>query len=139
MPMAARCTCSCRSGLHDLSVTNLSAVCKRIERQAMIMDLKLIKGQESAKRAIEIAVLGSHSILLCGPSGCGKTSLAECSRHLAASSDAVSIYDDIDIDCDSRQLRQDIDQGQAILATAANLPADFALVDRFPIVVMLDQ
>ena len=35
----------------------------------MINDLKFIKGQEAAKRTIEIAVLGGHSVLLCGPSG----------------------------------------------------------------------
>jgi magnesium chelatase family protein len=50
----------------------------------MIMDLKLVKGREAAKRAIEIGVAGNHSILLCGPSGCGKTSLAECGARYAA-------------------------------------------------------
>jgi hypothetical protein len=35
----------------------------------MIKDFKLIKGQEAAKRAIEIAVLGGHSMLVCGRSG----------------------------------------------------------------------
>jgi MoxR-like ATPase len=51
----------------------------------MITDLKFVKGQEGTKRAIEIAVLGGHSILLCGPTGSGKSTLAECALALADS------------------------------------------------------
>lgn len=39
-------------------------------------DMKLIKGQETAKRALEIAASGGHNILLSGPPGTGKTLLA---------------------------------------------------------------
>ncbi|HZF94790.1 MAG TPA: YifB family Mg chelatase-like AAA ATPase [Allosphingosinicella sp.] len=48
------------------------------ERVAVGPDLGQVKGQETAKRALEIAAAGGHNLLMSGPPGAGKSLLAAC-------------------------------------------------------------
>ncbi len=54
-----------------------SYTCGKTENKFSV-DMSFVKGQATAKRALEIAVSGGHNILMVGPPGTGKTMLARC-------------------------------------------------------------
>jgi magnesium chelatase family protein len=58
------------------------------------VDLAHIKGQEHAKRAIEIAATGGHNMLMSGPPGSGKTMLA---RSLPSIMPAMTLAEALEV------------------------------------------
>ena len=61
--------------------------------QEFEVDFSHIKGQEIAKRALEIASSGGHNIILYGPPGTGKTMLAKATSFLLPDLDEKDVFE----------------------------------------------
>ncbi|MES2216129.1 MAG: YifB family Mg chelatase-like AAA ATPase [Patescibacteria group bacterium] len=85
---------SLAQGVDIYGVTSLREIiehlqCKRIAKKvehmkmprekdiAQLLDMNVIRGNETAKRGLEIAAAGAHNVLMYGPPGTGKTMLAQ--------------------------------------------------------------
>ena len=58
-----------------------------------VKDLRDVRGQETAKRALEVAAAGGHNLLMVGPPGAGKSMLAERAPGLLPPLDAKELLE----------------------------------------------
>lgn len=70
--------CEHISGERPLKPLETVAYKQLLGERVPSVDFSFVKGQKSAKRALEIAAAGGHNVIMIGPPGSGKTLMARC-------------------------------------------------------------
>jgi magnesium chelatase family protein len=67
--------------------------CEAATSSGRIVDMREVRGQPMARRALEVAAAGSHNLLMSGPPGAGKSLLASCVPGILPPLDAKEILE----------------------------------------------
>ena len=67
--------------------------CETRSDNTRFTDMREIRGQHTARRALEVAAAGGHNLLMVGPPGAGKSMLASCLPGILPPLDAQEILE----------------------------------------------